>query len=266
MEGEENLLESPDLTFILGDTTSVCSALPDESFSLIHSDLPFNTGRVQKGNAGQYEDKFENFGAWLTEQVTLYRRLLAPKGVLALQLDDREYVTLRSVCNAIMGPDNYRGTLIWHYDTGGLAKNWWSMKHQYIVLYGSGKEEPVFHADQVPLVPRKSLPKKVVNAAGEEKVYGGDKKLCSVWNMNWSTTDPQRCGYPSQKPSSLAETLIRVHTNEGDWVLDPCCGSGTTGFAAHALRRNAVIVDKNPEALAAAKARAERNKKQSGEP
>ena len=91
MEGEENLLESPDLTFVLGDTTSVCSALPDESFSLIHSDLPFNTGRVQKGNAGQYEDKFEDFGAWLTEQVTLYRRLLAPKGVLALQLDDIFY-------------------------------------------------------------------------------------------------------------------------------------------------------------------------------
>jgi DNA modification methylase len=49
-----------------------------------------------------------------------------------------------------------------------------------------------------------------------------------------------------------------VHTNEGDWVLDPCCGSGTTGFAAHALRRNAVIVDKNPEALLSAKARAKK--------
>ena len=253
-DGLYPLRDDPKLLFCLGDTAAVCAKLPEGRFSLIHSDLPFNTGKVQKGRAGTYADTFEDFPAWLTTQVTRYKALLAPNGLLALQLDDREHLTLRNVCDAVMGPDSYKGTLIWHYDTGGVAKNWWSMKHQYIVLYSLG--EPIFHPNAVPTLPRKSAPKRVINAAGEERVYDGDKKISSVWNINWSTTAPERCGYPSQKPMDLAQTLISVHTNPGDWVLDPCCGSGTTGFAAHKLGRNALIVDRNPEALEAAQRRA----------
>jgi site-specific DNA-methyltransferase (adenine-specific) len=249
------LSADPKLLFYLGDTEAACAKLPAGRFALIHSDLPFNTGTVQRGQAGSYSDVFSDYSAWLTAQVTRYRALLADTGLLALQLDDREHRTLLRVCDSVMGAENYRGTIIWHYETGGIARQWWSMKHQYIVLYSSGRGEPIFNADAVPTVERRSAPKKVTNARGEEVVYDGAKRLSSVWNINMSTTDPQRCGYPSQKPLTLAQNLIAVHTRPGDWVLDPCCGSGTTGLAAHSLGRHAVLVDKNPQALEAVQKR-----------
>jgi len=227
-------------------------------FMLIHSDLPFNTNKVQKGGKSEYDDSFgssEDFYAFLVPHIELMRRLIHPNGLLALQLDDREHMTLRRACDQVMGTENYRGTLIWHYETGSAARKWWSLKHQYIVLYSSGRGEPQFHTDQVPTIPRKSAPKSVVNAKGESVTYSGDKRISSVWNMNWSTTDPQRTGYPSQKPLCIAETLIRVHTSPGDWVLDPFCGSGTTVVAAHQNQRQGVGIDKNHTAVEVAKSR-----------
>jgi len=43
------------------------------------------------------------------------------------------------------------------------------------------------------------------------------------------------------------EYLIRTYTNEGDTVLDFCCGSGTTGVAAKKLKRNFILIEKEKE-------------------
>jgi site-specific DNA-methyltransferase (adenine-specific) len=45
--------------------------------------------------------------------------------------------------------------------------------------------------------------------------------------------------HPAQKPVNLLESLIKTFTDEGDVVIDPCAGSGTTLRAAHNLKRNA---------------------------
>lgn len=54
--------------------------------------------------------------------------------------------------------------------------------------------------------------------------------------------------YPTQKPVSLIERIITMSTNEGDTVLDPVAGSGTTGIAAKNLGRNYILFDLNPDA------------------
>lgn len=217
-------------------------------FRLIHSDLPFNTGTTQKGPAGEYEDRFDNYADFLDGLIPCLRDVMTDNGLLALQLDDREYGTLRERCTAHMPKGTYRGTLIWSYATGGVSRSWWSLKHQYIVLFSRYPDvTPIFHLDRVPTIPRKAAPKTV-----NGKTYDGDKRISSVWEINWSTTDPSRTGYPSQKPLQLAQRLIEVHTNELDWVLDPCCGSGTTGAEALAAGRRVVLIDSNPQATSIA--------------
>ena len=52
--------------------------------------------------------------------------------------------------------------------------------------------------------------------------------------------------HPTQKPIALFEYLIKTYTNEGDIVLDNCCGSGTTGVACQNLNRNFILIDKDP--------------------
>lgn len=49
--------------------------------------------------------------------------------------------------------------------------------------------------------------------------------------------------HPTQKPVALWEYLIRTYTNEGDLVLDNCCGSGTTGLACQNLKRNFILME-----------------------
>lgn len=74
----------------------------------------------------------------------------------------------------------------------------------------------------------------------------------TVWETNggidedvaWlGPTDPERLGYATQKPTGLLERIIKASSDEGDWVLDPFGGCGSTAAAAEKLKRNWVIID-----------------------
>ena len=84
------------------------------------------------------------------------------------------------------------------------------------------------------------------------KIYKHEHKgvpLSNLWTDIHSITrtskDPRL--YPTQKPQKLLERILRLYTNEGSYVLDPVCGSGTTGFVADRLGRKCVMCDINPE-------------------
>lgn len=59
----------------------------------------------------------------------------------------------------------------------------------------------------------------------------------------------ERTGYPTQKPIELLERIIRISTDEGDCVLDPFCGSGTTLVSAKLLNRDYIGIDINTDAI-----------------
>lgn len=54
---------------------------------------------------------------------------------------------------------------------------------------------------------------------------------------------PEQLGYPTQKPQKLIERIIEASSNEGDIVLDPFCGCGTTVHAAENLDRKWIGID-----------------------
>ena len=65
------------------------------------------------------------------------------------------------------------------------------------------------------------------------------------------------CMHPTQKPVALLQYLIRTYTNEGETVLDSCCGSGTTAIAAIREKRNFICIEKDPHYYEVAKKRTE---------
>lgn len=71
------------------------------------------------------------------------------------------------------------------------------------------------------------------------------KALQSVWTdiQRVGNTSGERLGYPTQKPEALLERIIKASSNEGDLVLDPFCGCGTTIAAAHKLNRRWIGID-----------------------
>lgn len=68
-------------------------------------------------------------------------------------------------------------------------------------------------------------------------------------NDVWADISPlnsqakERLGYPTQKPEALLERIINLSSDEGDLVLDPFCGSGTTIAAAHKAGRRWIGID-----------------------
>ena len=82
------------------------------------------------------------------------------------------------------------------------------------------------------------------------------KGATDVWNIpSLNNMAKERTGYPTQKPLALYEQIIAASTNEGDIVLDPFCGSGTTLLAAQNLNRPWIGIDTNQAALEAARGR-----------
>lgn len=84
------------------------------------------------------------------------------------------------------------------------------------------------------------------------KIYKHEHKgvpLSNLWTDIHSITrtvkDPRI--YPTQKPQKLLERIIQIYSNENSWILDPVCGSGTTGFVGDKLKRNCVLCDINIE-------------------
>lgn len=65
----------------------------------------------------------------------------------------------------------------------------------------------------------------------------------------------ERLGYPTQKPEALLERVIRASSNEGDLVLDPFCGCGTTVAVAERLKRRWIGIDITHLAIALMKSR-----------
>ena len=53
----------------------------------------------------------------------------------------------------------------------------------------------------------------------------------------------ERLGYPTQKPEALLERILNASSNEGDLVLDPFCGCGTTVQVAQSLNRRWIGID-----------------------
>jgi site-specific DNA-methyltransferase (adenine-specific) len=76
----------------------------------------------------------------------------------------------------------------------------------------------------------------------EHTVFGTDAGIDD--DVRWmGTKDSQRLGYPTQKPLGLLERVIRSSSREGDVVLDPFCGCGTTVDAAQRLKRQWIGID-----------------------
>jgi len=80
------------------------------------------------------------------------------------------------------------------------------------------------------------------------KVYLDETKGKPV-STNWTdiprvgNTAAERLGYPTQKPEALLERIIQASSNEGDVVLDPFCGCGTTGAVCMRLQRYHIGID-----------------------
>jgi len=96
------------------------------------------------------------------------------------------------------------------------------------------------------------------------KKCNGGKQMKDVWTGSLTKPSEKKYGrHPTQKPEYLLERIIHASTHSGDIILDPFCGSGTTGVVANRLGRLFIGIDIEEEYLNITKSRLERmNEKQ----
>jgi site-specific DNA-methyltransferase (adenine-specific) len=114
------------------------------------------------------------------------------------------------------------------------------------------------HSHEIVLWARKSKESGHTFNYGEMKVWNNpkdklknkDKQMRSVWSIPLIPKDEKEFGkHPTQKPLELLNRIIVSSSNEGDLILDPFTGSGTTGIACSILKRKFIGIDSNKEYL-----------------
>lgn len=91
------------------------------------------------------------------------------------------------------------------------------------------------------------------------KEINGGKQMKDVWSGSLTRPSEKKMGkHPTQKPEYLLERVVLSSTMEGDVVLDPFCGSGTTGVVATRFGRKFIGIDTEEEYLEITKKRLEK--------
>ncbi len=265
------------VTIIEGDNLAVAATLESGSFTLVYLDPPFNTGRAQerqvvtarralaepgtqaeirhgfhghayervRGMLRAYDDRFDDYGAFLIPRLEEAWRLLAGDGTLYLHLDYREAHYAKVMLDAVFGRDCFLNEIVWAYDYGGKSRRRWPTKHDTILVYVKDPRAYHFDSDAVDREPYMAP-----GLVTPEKAARGKLPTDVWWHTIVPTTGREKTGYPTQKPEGILRRIVQASSRPGDSVLDLFAGSGTTGAVASALGRDAVLVDDNPEAIA----------------
>ena len=182
------------------------------------------------------------------------RRILKDTGSLYLHCDPTVSHYLKIVLDCVFGSDNFRNEIVWCYSSTSQAKKWYPRKHAVILFYSKSKNY-CFEPDKIRIPYKKSLVRhgvtwKSKNKEELEKLTNKGKIPEDFWADIFPVNSMarERTGYPTQKPLALLDRIIRASTNEGDVVLDPFCGCGTTCVASENLSRQWVGIDISEEA------------------
>ena len=257
------------LEIMLEDNLGILRSLEDSTIDLIYIDPPFNTGRTQKrssisttqdengdrvGFQGKrykstrlsttsYEDSFDDYLSFLQPRLVEAHRILESAGSLFFHIDYREAHYCKILLDHIFGRDSFINEIIWAYDYGGRPKKRWPAKHDTILWYAKDPQHYTFHYDAIDRIPYMAP-----SLVGAEKAARGKTPTDVWWHTIVPTNSKEKTGYSTQKPLGLLERIVKVHSNQGDMLLDFFAGSGTFGEAAALNRRSCVLIDSNPEA------------------
>lgn len=229
-----------------GDAAAVMREFPSESVDLLIADPPYNLGKDYGNNVDEKAwHEYEDFTrAWLSEAI----RLMTPTSSLYVFMGVRFISKLFTMLSEEFKL-SFNGWITWHYTQGMGRKVGFSPRHEDI-LYFTKTDKFTFNLDSV-RIPQKYFRKRN-NMTGANP---GD-----VWQFSHvHYCSAEREQHPTQKPEALMERMILASSNEGEIVLDPFVGSGTTCRVANALNRKWIGIDLNPTYIEMAEKRLSEN-------
>ncbi len=224
-----------------GDCIELMQSLETNSIDLIFADPPYNlsgdgylttqNGKVAKLHKGNWDviDDIHLFNEkWIKECI----RILSEEGTIWIS-----------------------GTLHNHPSVGVILKKLglWIIND---VIWYKRNSTPLLSknrlAPSTELIWVASKTKKYFFNYDLAKQMNGGKQMKNLWEIN---SEKHKTIHPTEKPETLLERIILISSKEGDTVLDPFMGSGTTGVVAKRLNRNFIGFEIDPKYFEIAKDR-----------
>lgn len=246
-----------DVSIECQDNVEYMRSLPKESMHLIVTSPPYNIGKEYEKRTSR-EVYIEEQTATIAEAV----RLLHPQGSICWQvgnhIDDGEVFPLDIILYDLFKNHGLRlrNRIIWSFGHGLHCQKRFSGRHEAILWFTKG-DEYTFNLDAV-RVPSKYPNKKHFKGPNRGKLSGNPlgKNPSDLWDIpNVKANHVEKTLHPCQFPVALAERLVLALTNEGERVLDPYLGVGSSAVAAVKNGRHAYGCDVMPDYISIAKER-----------
>ena len=260
-EVSEKYSSGLDLLIGQNDSLEFLKGIPDKTVKLIVTSPPYNIGKVYEERV-KLEEYLEYQSAIAKECV----RILQDNGSIAWEVGNyvynKEIFPLDYFFYRIFKEQNnmkMRNRIIWRIEHGLHASLRFSGRYETISWY-SKTDDYTFSLDPV-RIPQK-YPGKTHYKKGDKYGQPSGNPLGKnpgdvwdivlqdweeqIWNIpNVKANHPEKTEHPAQYPIELVQRLILALTNEGDTVLDPFGGVGSSALASLLLNRKAISIERD---------------------
>ena len=191
----------------------------------------------------------------MTTRLIELHRVLKNTGSIYLHCDPTASHYLKIVMDAIFGKQNFRNEIIWTYRRWPAKSKSFQRMHDIIFFYV--KDERGDYTFNTIYQPLADITIKIHKGKKQKATFIDGKRLsrdqeeesigtpiADYWYIPTIAGNAnERLGYPTQKPEALLERIIEASSKNGDWILDPFCGCGTTVAVSEKLDRRWVGID-----------------------
>ena len=225
------------------DCLEILSHIPDNTIDMIFADPPYmlsndgftcQNGKMVNVNKGKWDKSngFEEDTVFHNEWISACRRVLKPEGTIWIS------GTYHSIyqCGYILQKNQFHmlNDISWFKPNASpnLSCRFFTASHE--TLLWARKDKNAKHTFNYDEMKNGHFP--------EDKLKKEKTQMRSVWSIPAPKNHEKEFGkHPTQKPLDLLKRIVLSSTNENDIVLDPFCGSGTTGVACKCLENRLFI-------------------------
>ena len=236
-------LDEPSTDVYVGDCRKVLQGLPAGSVDLIFADPPFNWDFQYNGwyDAMPREDYLRFTDEWISDCVTL----LSPRGAIWVNIPDDTAAEIVMLLKKKHGL-TMMNWCIWHFRFGQHRDSSFIVSKVHALYFVKDPANRIWNPDEVLELSDRAA---IYGDARTERTHRpGLRVPLDVWYGPYlgrvqGNNKERRKGHSNQIPEAYLERVIRSCSNEGDLVLDPFLGSGTTCTVARTLKRRSIGIE-----------------------
>jgi DNA modification methylase len=242
-------LDTPSTDILVADCRTVLPALSAEGIDLIFADPPFNQGEPY----GVWKDALspEGYRRFTYQWLDACIGVLAPHGSLWVNVPD--HIAAEIVVHLKSRNLHLINWCVWHYRFGVWRDTNFIGSKVHVLYFAKDLRFRRWNPQAIRVPSDRAT--KYNDARTRQTQTPGLRVPFDVWGGEgepyWGRVqgnNKERCpDHPNQLPEVYLERVIRATSNEGDLVLDPFLGSGTTCTVARALGRRSIGIEISPD-------------------